>query len=70
MDDVKSIIKYLCKAELFPKPEKYGFHHDRVKYLGLIISTISTWMNQDKVKAAQNWGQEKMIANGWLNNLF
>jgi len=51
------------------KPEKCEFHKDTVKYLGLIISTKGMSMDEDRVETVWNWSQEKMTANGRLNNL-
>ena len=40
-----------------------------MKYLGLIISTKGMSMDEDRVETVWNWSQEKMTANGRLNNL-
>jgi transposase InsO family protein len=67
---VKWVKEHLLQAGLYVKPEKYDFHRDTVKYLGLLISTKGILMNQDKVNTVQNWSPEKETANGRLNNLF
>jgi hypothetical protein len=67
---VKWIMERLLKAGLYLKPEKWEFHKEIVKYLGLIISTNGVSMDPDKVDMVRIWSREKKTANGPLNNLF
>jgi hypothetical protein len=60
----------LLEAGLYLKPEKYEFHNDTVRYLGLIILTKGISMDEDKVDIIQNWSREMRTDKGCLNNLF
>ena len=51
---VKKVLKYLCKAGLYAKAEKYEFHSISVEYLGYILSSSSLTMSNDKVKIIQD----------------
>jgi hypothetical protein len=63
-------MEHVLKSGLYLKPEKYEFHKNTVKYLGLIVSTKGISMDQDKVDIIRNWSQEKKTGKGQLNNLF
>jgi len=67
---VKWIIQQLLDAGLYLKLEKWEFHKDTVKYLGLTISTKKSSMDEDKVETVRNGSREMMTANGRLNHLF
>jgi len=67
---VKWIMQRLLEAGLYLKPEKCEFHKEKVRYLGLIISTKGISMDEDKVETVRNWSREKKTENGRLNNLF
>jgi hypothetical protein len=67
---VKWIMQRLLKAGLYLKPEKCIFHKETVRYLGLIISTKSISMDEDKVETVRKWSREKKTENERLNNLF
>jgi len=60
----------LLEAGLYLEPEKYEFHKETVRYLGLIISTQGISMDENNVQTVRNWSREKRTENGWLNNLF
>ena len=45
------VLEALSRAGLHLKPEKCHFHKTEVKYLGLIISADSIWMDLEKVTA-------------------
>ena len=47
---VKEVLKYLYKAGLYAKVEKYKFHSELVEYLGYILSPSGFTMSNDKVK--------------------
>ena len=51
---VKKVLKYLCKAGLYAKVEKYEFYSKLVEYLRYIFSPSSLNMSDDKVKIIQN----------------
>jgi hypothetical protein len=67
---VKWIMQRLLEAELYLKLEKWEFHMETARYLGLIISTKGIEMDDDKVETVRNWSREKKTENGHLNNLF
>jgi hypothetical protein len=52
---VNLVLEAFEKATFHLKPEKCGFHHQEVKYLGLIISTEGINMDSEKITAVQNW---------------
>jgi len=58
---VKKVLKYLCKASLYTKAEKYEFHSKLVEYLGYILSLSSLTMSNDKVKIIQDWPEPKKV---------
>ena len=58
---VKEVLKYLHKASLYAKAEKYEFHSKSVEYLGYILSPSSLTMSDDKVKIIQDWLEPKKI---------
>ena len=51
---VKEVLKYLYKAGLYTKAEKYKFHSESVKYLGYILFFSGLTMSDDKVKIIQD----------------
>jgi hypothetical protein len=51
------------EAGLYLKPEKYEFHKETVRYLGLIISTKGISMEEDKVETVRNASWEKKTEN-------
>ena len=51
---VKEVLKYLYKAGLYAKAEKYEFHFESVEYLEYILSPSSLTMSDDKVKIIQD----------------
>ena len=51
---VKEVLKYLCKASLYAKAEKYKFHSESVKYLEYILSPSGLTMSDNKVKIIQD----------------
>ena len=51
---VKEVLKYLYKAGLYAKAEKYEFHSKSVEYLGYILSRSGLTMSDDKVKIIQD----------------
>jgi hypothetical protein len=67
---VKWIMKGLLKARLYLKPEKCEFHKQTVRYLGSIISTQGSSMDEDKLETGRNWSREMKTENERLNNLF
>jgi hypothetical protein len=52
---VNLVLEAFEKATFHLKPEKCGFHHQEVKYLGLIISTEGINMDSEKITAVQDW---------------
>jgi len=42
---IKKVLKYLYKAGLYAKAEKYAFHSQSVEYLGYILSPSSSMTN-------------------------
>ena len=58
---VKEVLKYLYKADLYAKVEKYEFHSKSVEYLGYIFSPFSLTMSDDKVKIIQDWPEPKKV---------
>lgn len=61
---VKWIMQRLLEARLYLKPEKYKFHKETVRYLGLIVSTTGSSMDEDKIENVWNRSREKKTANG------
>ena len=47
---VKEVLKYLYKASLYIKTEKYEFYSKPVEYLGYIFSSSGLAMSNNKVK--------------------
>ena len=58
---VKKVLKYLYKADLYAKVEKYKFHSKSVKYLGYILSPSGLTMSDNKVKIIQDWLKLKKV---------
>ena len=51
---IKKVLKYLCKASLYAKAEKYEFYFESVEYLGYILSSSGLTMSNNKVKIIQD----------------
>ena len=51
---IKEVLKYLYKAGLYAKVEKYKFHSESVEYLEYILSPSGLTMSDDKVKIIQD----------------
>ena len=47
---IKKVLKYLYKAGLYAKAEKYEFHSKSIEYLGYILSSSSLTISNNKVK--------------------
>ena len=60
---VKEVLKYLYKASLYTKVEKYEFHSELVEYLGYILSTSGLTISDNKVKIIQDWPEPKKVKN-------
>ena len=58
---VKEVLKYLYKAGLYTKVEKYEFHSESVEYLGYILPSSGLTMSDDKVKIIQDWLEPKKV---------
>jgi len=58
---VKKVLKYLYKASLYAKAEKYEFHSELVEYLGYILSPFGLTMSNDKVNIIQDWPEPKKV---------
>jgi hypothetical protein len=54
-EHVNLVLEAFEKAGLYLKPEKCEFHHQEVKYLGLIISTKGIKMDLEKITTIQDW---------------
>jgi hypothetical protein len=54
-EHINLVLEACEKAGLHLKQEKYEFHHQEVKYLGLIISTEGIKMDPEKITAVQDW---------------
>ena len=60
---IKEVLKYLYKAGLYAKAEKYKFHSKSVEYLGYILSSSGLTMSDNKVKIIQDWPEPKKVKN-------
>ena len=60
---IKKVFKYLHKADLYVKAEKYKFHSELVEYLGYILSPSGLIMSNDKVKIIQDWLESEKVKN-------
>ena len=58
---VKEVLKWLWKAGLYAKAEKYGFHSDSIEYLGYVLSPSGLTMSNIKVKTIQEWPEPKKV---------
>ena len=58
---VKEVLKYLCKAGLYAKVEKYKFYSESVEYLRYILSLSSLTISNNKVKIIQDWPEPKKV---------
>jgi hypothetical protein len=54
-EHVNWVLEAFEKAGLHLKPETCEFHHQEVKYLGLIISTEGIKMDPEKITTVQDW---------------
>jgi len=59
--DVKEVLKHLCKAGLYIKAEKCEFHSESVEYLGYILFSSGLTMSNNKVKIIQDWLEPKKV---------
>ena len=55
------VLKYLHKAGLYAKVEKYEFYSKLVEYLEYILFLSSLTMSNDKVKIIQDWPKLKKV---------
>ena len=60
---IKEVLKYLCKAYLYAKVEKYEFYSEAVEYLEYILFPSSLTMFNNKVKIIQDWLEPKKVKN-------
>jgi len=58
---IKEVLKWLCKAGLYAKAEKYEFHLDSMEYLGYVLSPSGLTISNAKVKTIQKWLEPKDI---------
>jgi len=58
---VKKVLKYLYKASLYAKAEKYEFYSELVEYLEYILSPFGLTMSHDKVNIIQDWPKPKKV---------
>jgi len=58
---IKEVLKYLHKAGLYTKAEKYEFHSESVEYPGYILSSSGLTMSDNKVKIIQDWPESKKV---------
>jgi hypothetical protein len=58
---ILKVLEALKKAGLHLKPKKCEFYRQEVKYLGFIISTTSTKMDQAKTSTIQEWPQPQNV---------
>ena len=58
---IKKVLKYLCKADLYAKAEKYKFYSKSVECLGYILSPSGLTMSNNKVKIIQDWPESKKV---------
>jgi hypothetical protein len=54
-EHVNLVLEAFEKASLHLKPEKCKFHHQEVKYLGLIISMEGITIDLEKITTVQDW---------------
>jgi len=59
--DVKKVLKCLCKVNLYAKAEKCEFYSELVEYLGYILSPSGLTMSNNKVKIIQDWLEPKKV---------
>src|SRR5262249_2455157 len=52
---VHQVLQKLCHHKLYLKPEKCDFELDTVHYLGMVVGHSKVQMEQEKVKAIQDW---------------
>jgi hypothetical protein len=58
---VQEILKLLQENHLFLKVEKCKFEHQKIKYLGLVISENQVSMDPAKVKGVTDWPMPKRV---------
>ena len=58
---VKKVLKYLYKASLYAKAEKYEFYSELVEYLEYTLSPFGFTMSHDKVNIIQDWPKPKKV---------
>ena len=58
---VKEVLKYLYKASLYAKADKYEFYSELVEYLEYILSSSSLILLDNKVKIIQDWTESKKV---------
>jgi hypothetical protein len=58
---VNEILECLSRFELKLKPEKCEFHRTTVTFLGFIISTEGIRMDNEKIKAVQEWPKPRNV---------
>jgi hypothetical protein len=52
---IRFVLDAFAKVDLHLKPKKCEFHHQEVKYLGLIISMEGIKMDPEKIRTMQDW---------------
>ena len=58
---VKKVFKALQQADMRLRPDKCELHKKEVKFLGSIITTEGTRIDQEKVKAVTKWPEPKNL---------
>ena len=58
---IKKVLKYLHKASLDAKAEKYEFYFKSVEYLGYILSSSGLTMSDNNIKIIQDWLKPKKV---------
>jgi len=58
---IKEVLKYLYKASLYAKAEKYEFYSESVEYMEYILSPSGLTISDNKVKIIQDWPEPKKV---------
>ena len=61
IEHVNKVLQALSKANIFLDINKCEFHNQRVKYLGLIVSTEGIQMDEEKVSAIRSWPKPRGV---------
>lgn len=65
MDYLRQVFNRLPRERLFANPKKYIFGTDIVIFLGYVVSADDIKVDEEKIKAIQEWPKPQNVHEVW-----